>query len=137
MIENLFDVGKRSILSLHSCWWQACSLSRFLHLFLSCIESSMVWALNYHWQVFSSAFEHGWPGFLMLPHLIGNLLLIGIIGVAAEKIQGAARFLVLTLFATLCYWIARRLIGWCTNRSSVFIWSCAPDTSWGSIMHPD
>jgi len=47
----------------------------------------------------------------MLPHLIENLLLISISGVAAEKLLDDARFLVLTLFATLCYWIARRLIG--------------------------
>ena len=37
----------------------------------------------------------------MLAHLIGNLLLMSIIGVAAERIQDDARFLVLTLFATL------------------------------------
>ena len=82
--------------------------------------------LRYPWQVFTSAFVHGWPGVPLLPHLVGNLFLLGIVGVAAEKLLGSGRFLLLTAMAFLCYWLARIVTGIDTNGSSIFIWSYAP-----------
>jgi hypothetical protein len=93
-----------------------------------------VGSLDYPWQVFSSAFEHGWPGFPLLPHLLIDLLLILVVGVAAEAMLGAARFFALTVAAIGCYWLARALTGIEANGSSVFIWSYAPIVLLG-VLH--
>lgn len=80
----------------------------------------------YPWQVFSSAFQHGWPGFPLLLHLILDLVILQFTAPIVERMLGAARFLGLTLLSILCYWIARMLTGLDANGSSVFIWSYAP-----------
>jgi len=79
--------------------------------------------LAYPWQVFSSAFEHGWHGVPLLPHLLLDLLLIFIVGVAAEGMLGSARYLLLTLLAIACCWLTREATNLQANGSSVFIWS--------------
>ncbi len=82
--------------------------------------------LHYPWQVWTSAFMHGWPGFPLLVHLFVNLVLIGFVGVAAEKLLGAARYLAVTALALGLYWLARRLTGIEANGASVFLWAYAP-----------
>ncbi len=83
--------------------------------------------LRHPWQVFSSAFEHGWPGFPPIIHLALNLLLMFSVAVTVERLLGSARFLALTLLSILFYWVARWLLfPLQANGSSVFIWSYAP-----------
>lgn len=85
-----------------------------------------VGTLEYPWQALTSAFEHGWPGVPLLPHLIGNLVLIWLVGPAAERLLGAWRFLVVTAAALALYVAARWLTGLEANGASVFIWAYAP-----------
>ncbi len=83
--------------------------------------------MRYPWQVFSSAFEHGWPGFPLLLHLVLNLALMFTAAVMAERLLGSARFLALSLLAICCYWLTRQILfPLQANGSSVFIWSYAP-----------
>lgn len=82
--------------------------------------------LRYPWQVWTSAFMHGWPGVPLVVHLVLNLIVIGFVGVAAEKLLGAARYLGLTALALVGYWGARRLSGVDANGASVFLWAYAP-----------
>lgn len=78
------------------------------------------------WQLLTSVFVHGWPGLPALPHLAGNLALILIVGVAAERLLGSARYLALTALAVAAYAAIRVLSGVEVNGSSVFIWAYAP-----------
>lgn len=87
--------------------------------------------LQYPWQWVTSAFEHGWPGVPLLPHLIGNLLLISIVGSDAERLLGSARYLVLTGLALVLYWATRTLTGLDATGASVFIWAYAPVVFFG------
>ena len=80
----------------------------------------------YPWQILSSAFEHGWHGVPLLPHLLVDLLLIFIVGVAAEGMLGSARYLLLTVLAIAFYWFARQVTHFEANGSSVFIWAYTP-----------
>lgn len=83
--------------------------------------------IRHPWQVFASAFEHGWPGFPLIVHLILNLLLMASVAVWTERLLGSARFLGATLLAILFYWVTRLLLyPLQANGSSVFIWSYAP-----------
>lgn len=82
--------------------------------------------LRYPWQVWTSAFMHGWPGVPLLVHLVLNLILIGFVGVAAEKLLGAARYLGITGLALVAYWAVRRITGIEANGASVFLWAYAP-----------
>jgi len=82
--------------------------------------------LDYPWQLLTSAFEHGWPGVPLLPHLIGNLILIWVMGRGAERLLGGWRFLALTAAALALYGITRQSTGVDANGASVFIWAYAP-----------
>ena len=125
MIEDLFDVeiaGRPLVTYLLVAAMLVVSLptlaeSGFYRVF------GGVGELAYPWQVFSSAFEHGWHGVPLLPHLLLDLFLIFIVGVAAEGILGSARYLLLTLLAIACYWLTRQATNLQANGSSVFIWS--------------
>ncbi len=82
--------------------------------------------LAHPWQLFTSAFEHGGPGFPLPVHLALNLVLLAKTGPPAERLLGPARFLVLTLVSILFYCLAQRATGVEANGSSVFIWSYGP-----------
>jgi membrane associated rhomboid family serine protease len=85
-----------------------------------------VGSLTYPWQPFTAAFEHGWSGFPLFPHLAGNLALIGIVGVAAERALGSARYLMVTFLAIALSLPVRWLTGLDVNGSSIFIYAYAP-----------
>lgn len=128
MIEDLFDkdlAGRPAITLLLVSATLVVSLPslvdpRFYRLF------GAVGELRYPWQYVTFAFEHGWPGFPPLSHLLVDLLLMLVVGVAAEAMLGAARYLTLTAAAVACHWGARAVTGLEANGASVFLWSYAP-----------
>lgn len=77
------------------------------------------------WQVFTAAFEHGWPGFHGAIHLALNTFLIFECGRPCERLLGSGRFLVLGLLAL----VANAAVLSFTegaNGSSLVIWSWGP-----------
>lgn len=82
--------------------------------------------LRYPWQEVTAAFEHGWPGVPLLPHLAGNLVLLALAAPAAERALGAWRFLVLTLAALVLQVAVRRTTGIDGNGASLFLWAYPP-----------
>jgi len=82
--------------------------------------------LAFPWQPMTAVFEHGWPGVPLLPHLIGNTILLWLVGRLAEKSLGSARYFVLTGLALALYLLLRQLAQIEVNGASVYIWAYAP-----------
>jgi membrane associated rhomboid family serine protease len=77
------------------------------------------------WQLFTAAFEHGWPGFPGAVHLALNLLLILECGRPCERLLGSARFLALSLLALAANALALAATDG-VNGSSLVIWAWGP-----------
>jgi membrane associated rhomboid family serine protease len=82
--------------------------------------------LRHSWQAATSIFEHGWAGVPLVPHLLGNLALLFILGPTAERLLGSARFLAVCSLAGVLYAATRSLTGFDGNGASVVIWSWGP-----------
>ncbi|HSR50875.1 MAG TPA: rhomboid family intramembrane serine protease [Acidobacteriota bacterium] len=77
------------------------------------------------WQVFTAAFEHGWPGFHGSIHLALNTFLILECGRPCERLLGSRRFLVLGLLSLAANALVLALTEG-ANGSSMVIWSWGP-----------
>lgn len=77
------------------------------------------------WQLFTSVFEHGWPGFPGILHLVLNTFLILECGVPCERLLGSRRFLLLSMSAALAN-AGTQLLGEGANGSSLVIWAWGP-----------
>lgn len=77
-------------------------------------------------RLLSAPFVHGFSPRSMVPHLIGNLLLLGYAGSGVEKSLGSLRFTVLTLAALMTYATIQALWDFDVNGASVFIWAYGP-----------
>lgn len=62
----------------------------------------------------------------MIPHLVGNLLLLGYAGSRVERSIGPLRFTALTLAALVAYALIQVRWTFDVNGASVFIWAYAP-----------
>lgn len=80
---------------------------------------------RYPWQLFTAAFEHGWPGFHGSIHLALNAFLILECGRPCERLLGSARFLTLCLLSLGANAVAQQLVGG-VNGSSLLIWAWGP-----------
>lgn len=77
------------------------------------------------WQLFTAAFEHGWPGFHGSVHLGLNVFLILECGRPCERTLGSGRFLVLGLLALGANALTQMFTAG-VNGSSLVIWSWGP-----------
>jgi membrane associated rhomboid family serine protease len=77
------------------------------------------------WQLFTAAFEHGWPGFHGSVHLALNVFLILECGRPAERLLGHGRFLLLGALSLLANAAAQAFTEG-VNGSSLVIWSWGP-----------
>lgn len=77
------------------------------------------------WQVFTAAFQHGWPGFHGSIHLALNAFLILECGRPCERLLGSGRFLALSLFSLMANAVVLSLTEG-ANGSSMVIWSWGP-----------
>jgi len=77
------------------------------------------------WQLFTAAFEHGWPGFHGSIHLALNVFLILECGRPCERLLGSGRYLVLGLLSLAANAVAQTLTE-SVNGSSLVIWSWGP-----------
>jgi membrane associated rhomboid family serine protease len=80
---------------------------------------------RYPWQVFTAAFEHGWPGFHGAIHLALNTFLILECGRPCERLLGSRAFLTLCLLSLLANAAVLSLTEG-VNGSSLVIWSWGP-----------
>lgn len=80
---------------------------------------------SHGWQIFTAAFEHGWPGFHGSIHLALDTFLILEAGPPCERLLGRARFLGLCLAALAVSALVQTLTGG-VNGSSLIIWSWGP-----------
>lgn len=80
---------------------------------------------RYPWQLFTAAFEHGWPGFHGSIHLALNAFLILECGRPCERLLGSPRFLALCLLSLGANAVAQLLVGG-VNGSSLLIWAWGP-----------
>jgi membrane associated rhomboid family serine protease len=77
------------------------------------------------WQLFTSVFEHGWPGFHGAVHLALNLFLILECGRPCERLLGSGRFFALCVSSMLANALAQTMTEG-VNGSSLVIWSWGP-----------
>jgi len=74
----------------------------------------------------TSPFVHGFSSVSLVPHLAGNLVLLGYAGSRVERSLGTARFAVLTLSALAGYAAVAATTAIEVNGASVFVWAYAP-----------
>lgn len=77
------------------------------------------------WQVFTAAFQHGWPGFPAPLHLALNTFLIYECGRPCERLLGHGRFAVLSILALGASAVLQTFTGG-ANGSSLVIWAWGP-----------
>jgi membrane associated rhomboid family serine protease len=92
--------------------------------------------LIHPWQPFTCALVHGWPGLPAPVHLVGNLILLGMVGPATERWLGSTRYLVLTGAAIAVAGVTQLAGGVQVNGASVFIWAYAPVVWYGMRRRP-
>lgn len=82
--------------------------------------------INYPWQPWTAVFLHGWPGFPLLLHLAGNLILLALIGPVVENRLGKKWFLAVTIATIGTAGLIRLFTELEYNGASAFIWAYAP-----------
>ena len=82
--------------------------------------------LSHPWQPWTAVFVHGWPGMPTLLHLVGNLVLLALVGPVIERRLGSFRLLGVILLAIFAAGILRILTRVEFNGASAFIWAYAP-----------
>ncbi len=82
------------------------------------------WLGNDYWKLITSSFAHGNPRSTILapfPHLLGNVLVIMLLGALIERVLGSGRFFLLTLATFTTHTIWKVLYG-NGNGASGFCW---------------
>jgi membrane associated rhomboid family serine protease len=77
------------------------------------------------WQLFTAAFEHGWPDFHGAVHLALNTFLILECGRPCERLLGRGLFLFISVLS-LCANAVTQIVWEGVNGSSLVIWSWGP-----------
>jgi len=128
MLDSLFDARKSGLPVVTLLFFSGClivSVPTFFFPGLYQIFGGYK-PINYLWQKVTIAFEHGFYGFPLLVHLLGNGILLWFCGNFCEKLLGSARFFLLTIAAIAGFGLAHSLPFIDGHGSSGVIWAYPP-----------
>jgi len=128
MLDSLFDPKKTGLPIVTLLFLSGCLIVSLPTLFLPDLYEIFggYKPLNYPWQKWTIAFEHGFYGFPLIVHLLGNGILLWLCGSFCEKLLGTSRFFLLTLTAMLGFALTHSLPFIDGHGASGVIWAYPP-----------
>lgn len=128
MLDSLFDFKKTGLPIVTLLFLSGCLIVSVPTLFYPGLYQIFggYKPINYPWQKLTIAFEHGFYGFPLIVHLIGNGILLWFCGSFCEKLLGTARFFLLTVAAMLGFALTHSLPFIDGHGSSGVIWAYPP-----------